>query len=280
MRSIKRGGKCWRKMERIGALCDDPVMLEASAVSSSPSLTERLLSIMDEKNHWAFPYLTRPGLTREQLFVHFSHEYEVYVRDFPVLLAAALAQCPPLLDVRRSLAENLYEEQTGGLSALGPHPELFLDMMEGLGFDRRRFELFDAERELHPSALSYRAYLRTKAAEKPWQAAVALTTIWLEGSVHERAELAGTRVRPQGEDAVKAHPLVAHYGCPPAAMKLTRAHAAVEGAHRMDAWKSVVPHTREGAESEAVVSVCREALVRWHAYRDGVAARMGLSRMA
>ena len=37
-----------------------------------------------------------------------------YVRDFPVLIAAALAQVPPLGDVRGALAENLYEEQTGG----------------------------------------------------------------------------------------------------------------------------------------------------------------------
>jgi len=266
-------------MERFEPTCDDPRMLDVQPASSS-SLTERLLTIMDAKNHWAYPHLTRPGLTREQLFVHFSHEYEVYVRDFPVLLAGALSQTPPISDVRRSLAENLYEEQTGGLSQAGPHPELFLDMMEGLGFERRKFESFDAERSLHPAALSYRAFLRDKVIEKPWQAAVALTTIWLEGSVHERAELAGTRVRAQGEDAVNAHPLVAHYGCPPSAMKLTRAHAAVEGSHRKDAWRAVVPHTRDGAEAEAVVAVCREALVRWQAYRDGVAARMGLARHA
>src|ERR1700679_3778607 len=80
------------------------------------SLRDRLLAVMDGKDHWAYPPLTRAGLTREQLLVHFRHEYLVYVRDFPVLLARALGVTPPIASVRASLAENLYEEQTGGLS--------------------------------------------------------------------------------------------------------------------------------------------------------------------
>ena len=30
-------------------------------------LQERLLAIMDRKNHWAWTHLTGPGLTRDQL---------------------------------------------------------------------------------------------------------------------------------------------------------------------------------------------------------------------
>src|SRR5579871_1365221 len=72
------------------------------------SLRERLLGLMDRKHHWAYPALTRPGLSRDQLLAHFRHEYLVYVRDFPALLARALGQVPPVDDVRRALAENLY----------------------------------------------------------------------------------------------------------------------------------------------------------------------------
>src|SRR4029078_4095691 len=104
---------------------------------------------MDQKDHWAYPHLTRPGLTRAQLLTHFRHEYLVYVRDFPVLISRALGQVPPLEDVRQSLAENLYEEQTGGLSKTAPHPELFLRMMEGLGFSRAEFS--DDDTWLHPA---------------------------------------------------------------------------------------------------------------------------------
>jgi pyrroloquinoline-quinone synthase len=251
-------------------------------VDTKPKLEERpvaarLLALMDRKNHWAYPALTRPGLTRDQLLVHFRHEYLVYVRDFPVLLARALGQVPPLPDVRASLAANLYEEQTGGLSGSAPHPELFLRMMEGLGFARAEFD--DDDAWLHPAARAYRDALREASARPPWQSAVALLTVFVEGSVNERAELAGTFTRPTGEAAVLAHPLVKHYGCAPSAMSLTRAHAAVEGGHRHDAWRMLLEHVADGsAVAESVGAVVEEAFDGWQRYRDGVAERMGLTR--
>jgi pyrroloquinoline quinone (PQQ) biosynthesis protein C len=240
-------------------------------------LKDDLLSIMDRKNHWAYPALTRPGLTREQLLLHFRHEYLVYVRDFPVLLARALGTTPPVADVRRSLAENLYEEQTGGLSGTAAHPELFLKMMTGLGFAPGAFD--DDDGWLHPAARRYRDFLVERASGAPWQAAVGLLTIFVEGSVNERRELGGTFARRTGEDAVRDHPLVEHYRCPPEAMTLTRAHAQVEGGHRSEAWRVVLAHVGEGTHiARAVVATCEEALTHWLAYRDGVAERMGLTQ--
>ena len=241
------------------------------------SLAQRLLAVMDQKDHWAYPSLTRPGLDRRQLLVHFQHEYLVYVRDFPALLSRVLGQTPPIEDVRAALAENVYEEQTGGISRSGPHPELFLQMMQGLGFSRASFE--DDACNLHPAARSYQKMLRDLSAAPPWQAACALLTIFVEGSKNERAELEGRFVRARGEDAVMRHPLVVHYGCPPEAMKLARAHGAVEGDHRSDAWRIVLEHV--GPEDEPVViQTCEKALWSWHRYRDGVAERMGLRREA
>jgi len=242
-------------------------------------LRDELLAVMDRKNHWAYPALTQPGLTRAQLLVHFRHEFLVYVRDFPVLIARALGMTPPLADVRRSLAENLYEEQTGGLSNTAAHPELFLKMMAGLGFDAVAFE--DDEGSLHPAARRYRDFLVERASGAPWQSAVALLTIFVEGSVNERRELEGTFVRRRGEEAVREHPLVKHHGCPPEAMTLTRAHAEVEGGHRAEAWRIVLAHVPEGTHvARAVVAACEEALEKWLAYRDGVAERMGLVKGA
>ena len=227
---------------------------------------------MDRKHHWAYPALTRPGLSREQLLVHFRHEYLVYVRDFPVLLARALGIVPPLEAVRRALAENLYEEQVGGLSKTAPHPELFLRMMRGLGFEASAFGEDDGW--LHPAARAYRDFLREKACSHPWQAAVALLTVFVEGSINERAELEGTFVRRKGDDAVREHSLVKFYGCPAEAMELTRAHGKVEGGHRENAWRTVLDHAAEA--NEEVIALCEKALTHWHAYRDGVAERMGL----
>jgi pyrroloquinoline quinone (PQQ) biosynthesis protein C len=159
-------------------------------VDTKHPLAERLLAVMDQKHHWAYPALTKPGLSRAQLLVHFQHEYLVYVRDFPVLLARVLGETPPIDEVRRALAENLYEEQTGGLSKSAPHPELLLRMMEGLGFSRADFDESIAA-SLHPSAQSYRRLLREDSTRAPWQAGAALLTIFVEGSVNERAELLG-----------------------------------------------------------------------------------------
>ena len=238
---------------------------------------ERLLAIMDQKHHWAWPALTRPGLSRQQLLVHFRHEYATYVRDFPILLARALGQTPAdVADVRRALAENLYEEQTGGLSRSAAHPELFLRMMEGLGFARAQFD----DRDLCEAARAYKEWLLATSIAQPWQAAVALLTIFVEGSVNERGELSGIYVRPRGETAVERHPLVVHYGCPREAMALVRAHGDVEGGHREDAWRMLLDHTAEPSIAKAVVDTCMEGLVRWHRYRDGVAEAMGLSRDA
>jgi pyrroloquinoline-quinone synthase len=151
-------------------------------------------------------------------------------------------------------------------------------MMEGLGFART---LFTDDVPLHPAARSYQRMLRDGASSAPWQAACALLTIFVEGSRNERAELEGTFVRPRGEDAVLRHPLVVHYGCPPERMKLVRAHSAIEGSHRKDAWRIVLGHVPESDEAlvRTVTQTCERALWAWHRYRDGVAERMGL-RMA
>jgi pyrroloquinoline-quinone synthase len=241
------------------------------------SIRERLLSVMDRKHHWAYPALTQPGLSRDQLLAHFRHEFLVYVRDFPVLLARTLGVTPPLADARHALAENLYEEQTGGLSHTASHPELFLRMMQGLGFEQDQFA--DDETWLHAAAKRYRDFLREVAAGDPWQAGMTLLTVFVEGSVNERRELEGTFVRRRGDEAVRDHPLVKFYGCPVDAMQLTRAHSEVEGGHRADAWRLVEAHVPDGSEVARVVGdVCEEALGLWQAYRDGVAERMRLPR--
>lgn len=235
------------------------------------ALRERLLAVMDKKHHGAFIHLTRPGLTKAQLLVHFRHEYATYVRDFPVLLARVLGSSPPE-DVRRALAENIYEEQTGKLSLGQPHPELFLLMMEGLGFSR--VDLESAEPSLVPEAIAYRAFLDEVSAASPWQVGAAVLTVFVEGSIHERADMNGTRTFPPIEEAVRAHPMVAHYGCPPENLLLVRAHRAIEGDHRKDAWRGVLDHVSSPELADRIGRAVESARERWLAYRDGVARAM------
>ena len=236
-------------------------------------LKERILSIMDRKDHWAWPHFTRPGLSREQLATHFRHEYLTYVRDFPVLLARVLGQGPPI-DARAALARNIDEEQTGHYSFGISHPELFLQMMDGLGIERSAV----TEGALEPEALAYRALLDRSSGSPPWYVGAAVVTIFVEGSVHERRELTETRRAEPIEDVIARHPMVRFYGCPPEAMRLTRAHQAVEGDHRRDAWETLLGHVPRGAAVEAIVAAVGDAHAAWLSYRDGVARAMGLAR--
>jgi pyrroloquinoline-quinone synthase len=236
-------------------------------------LRERLLRVMDRKDHWAWPSFTKPGLTKEALTIHFRHEFHTYVRDFPVLLARLLGQGPPD-DVRVALAENVYEEATGRLSFGVPHPELFLEMTGGLGIDRAA--IADKDPPLEPEAMQYRAMLDRVSTASPWVVGAAVLTIFVEGSIHERAEVEGKRVLLPIDEVVAKHPMVALYGCPPDKMRLARAHRAVEGGHRDDAWTMVTAHA--AGQEELIASAVEDALTAWLAYRDGVARKIGIAR--
>src|SRR5437870_13816458 len=99
---------------------------------------EQLLAVMKRKDHWAWPFFTSGKVAKERLHFHFEQEYGTYVRDFPVMVGWAYVQCP-IAEVRRALAENIYEEETGGLAAGKSHPELFLEYASGLGLALSRF---------------------------------------------------------------------------------------------------------------------------------------------
>ena len=237
-------------------------------------LEEKLLGIMDEKDHWAWKHFTGPGLTKEQLAIHFRHELLTYVRDFPVLLARVLAQGPPE-DAREALARNIDEEQTGHYSFGVSHPQLFLEMMDGLGIPRSAV----VDGKLEPEAMAYRALLDRLSGEGPWFIGAAVVTIFVEGSIHEREERAGTRPERPIEEVIATHPMVRFYGCPPSAMRLARAHRAVEGDHRDDAWEVLFRHIPEDDGVRArVVAAVSSAHRAWLSYRDGVARAMGLGR--
>lgn len=231
---------------------------------------EALLLVMERKVHWAWPLFTAGQVPREKLHLHLENEYGVYVRDFPVLVARAYVQCP-LAEVRRELIENVYEEETGGLVAGRPHPELFLIYPRSLGMDLRRFD----QVELLPEALEYRQLLDELTQARGWEVAAAVSTLFLEGTPYERGELdpsAPKRPAPPLEE----HPLVKHYGLPLEALALTRAHRRVEGEHRAAAWRVLLDHITE-EQRGAVVDALEACLVAWLSYRDGVARACGLA---
>src|SRR5215470_7864320 len=220
---------------------------------------------MERKVHWAWPQFTSGKVARERLHLHFEQEYATYVRDFPVMIGWAYVQCP-IPEVRRDLAENLYEEETGGVIAGRPHPELFLEYPRGLGMDLARFERIT----LAPAAARFRAVLDDRTQRRGWAQACAVTTLFLEGTEHERGEIDPDAPR-RPAPPLERHPLVVHYGLSVEHLALTKAHRQVEGEHRAAAWRILVGHVPEPVR-EAVVEAMQSALEAWLAYRDDVAA--------
>src|SRR5467141_3273426 len=138
-------------------------------------LQERLLRILERKDHWAWPWFAEGRVPLRRLLPHFQQEWAVYVRDFPQLLARVMGHSSTPQDVRAMLAANIYEEQTGGISGTTSHPELFLKMMEGCGFDRAAF----AGVALLPKARAYRRGLDEWSAADPWVLGAAVLTIFV-----------------------------------------------------------------------------------------------------
>ncbi|HYM37811.1 MAG TPA: iron-containing redox enzyme family protein [Nitrospiraceae bacterium] len=243
---------------------------------SASKLREQILGLMDRKHHWAWPQFADGTLTKDQLKIHFQQEYAVYVRDFPVFLARIHSQNPPA-PVRRMLASNIYEEDTGGLSLGKSHPELFLAMMEGLGFNAKDFERV----RLLPASRIYRGWLDAVSRKPDWVLGAAALTIFVEGSIKDRQEILAPskpKTKDDIEAAIAAHPLVRHHGLAPLRMDLIRAHQAVEAGHRHDAYDMVAGHAVTASRQKAVLACLKKSLALWLRYRDGIARACGLSR--
>ncbi len=234
---------------------------------------DALLRIMDRKHHWAWEHFSTGRLSKAQLKIHFQQEYGVYVRDFPVLLARILGNNPPL-SVRRMLAENIYEEETGGLSLGTSHPALFLTMMKGLGYRPREFESV----RLLPAARTYRTWLDTMSTHPQWVLAAATLTVFVEGSVKDRQEMCTPCKKKRAaeiESLIRSHPLVRYHDVSPDSMDLIRAHQQVEAGHRHDAYEMVVNYTPPTLQ-RTVLTCMEKSLSLWLAYRDAVARACGI----
>jgi len=246
----------------------------AMSKSSKRQFQEAVLKIMDRKHHWAWPHFSSNTLTKAQLKIHFQQEYAVYVRDFPVFLARIHGQNPPA-EARRMLAENIYEEDTGGLSLGRSHPDLFLTMMEGMGYRRNAFERID----LLPAGQAYRQWLDRVSVSRDWVVGAAALTIFVEGSVNDRQEISSPskpKSKAEIEEIVKKHPLVQHHGVSPDCMDLVRAHQMVEAGHRLDAHAMVLDYAVTAAQQRNVLACLKTSLRIWLRYRDAVARACGL----
>jgi pyrroloquinoline quinone (PQQ) biosynthesis protein C len=243
------------------------------------SFQERLLSIMDKKNHWGWAQLTAPNLSTKQLLIHFQQEYEVYVRDFPIFLARVLGRLgaeDSFRSLKRELAENIFEEQTGGLSKQVSkglsHPDLFLKMMKGLSFSEKQF----LKIKLLPTSLAYRSYLDLVTFQSDWRVAAAVLTLFVEGSIDDRKRLSKNYKPTHSlEHKMKNHSLHKYHGLKLSDMDLVRAHHMVEGDHRRSAWETLLRLIPKHLEAETIDAM-EKSLDLWLLFRDGICVEMGM----
>ena len=232
---------------------------------------EALLRVMEQKTHWSGAAFANGGVAKDKLHIHLEQEYAVFVRDFPILVGRAYVQCP-IADVRKDLAANLYEEETGGIAAKRPHPELFLEIPRGFGFDLARFENV----ELLRGSRLYRDILDRATQGAGWEVAAAVTTVFIEGTQYERGELDPNFPR-RPIPPLEKHPLHVNYGLPISALALPAVHRDVEGGHRIAAWRTMLDHT-PAAQRSRVVGAVQRCLDGWRWYKEDVATAVGLTR--
>ncbi len=198
----------------------------------------------------------------------------MYVRDFSVLLAQMLGKNPPW-EARRHLATTIYEEETGGLSLKQPHQNLFLFMMNGLGFDRAGFR--DVEL-LSPSRM-YREWLDQICQEDDWPVGAAVLTIFIKGSPNDPEEVLYPRIQPSPEeleDIIHKHPLVQYHGLPSSLMDYVRAQYMFEPGSRKRVYDLITSQVDESEQQQQVLNRLEEALTLWSRYQNGIARACGI----
>jgi hypothetical protein len=149
--------------------------------------------------------------------------------------------------------------------------------MAGLGLPTRDFERV----RLLPASRRYRTWLDRVSNNRDWVIGAAALTVFVEGSVKDRAELAAPSKPKTAEDIeaiVQRHPLVKHHGLPIDCMDLIRAHQLVEAGHRHDAYDMVVNYATTHTQQQAVLRCLKTCLTLWLAYRDAVAKACGLKK--
>jgi len=243
---------------------------------STEQFRDKLMAIMDQKDHWAWPHFSSPQVTKAQMEIHFRQEYAVYVRDFPVFLSRIHGKNPPR-PIRSELARNLYEEDTGGLSLGQAHPDLFLTMMLGLGFERAHFR----DVNLLSESRAYREWLDKITIDSDWLTGLAVTTIFVEGNVHDRQQVLHSsppKNAGQIEEIVRTHHLAQNHGTNLKYLDLIRVHLMVKASHRQTAWQSVLTYATGTTDQQLILDAMQDGLTQWLRYRDGVARSCGLRK--
>lgn len=126
----------------------------------------------------------RGELTREQVRGWIEQQYYVTGRDGHVLLSAMYGKCSDP-KARQQLIENILEEETGKISGVAAHPELYIRLGEALGSTREQM----LNLEPLPETLGLRSFWEVTMLNGSFAEGVAA------GSAGSEAQLPGAAAR-------------------------------------------------------------------------------------
>jgi pyrroloquinoline-quinone synthase len=184
----------------------------------------------------------------------FAAQFFLQVREFPRAVSAMHARCP-FPEVRRELAESLYEEETGRISGCDlAHPKLFLRFGRGLGM--RPEELLDAHPL--PTTRSLIEWFELSTQQRSFIEAAAAINLAAEGQV-------------PGAFGPFARALERHYGLPRESVAFWDIHELADAEHSGVGDHIVVKFAASDELQARVRGALARSLEVWWQFFDGIA---------
>lgn len=193
------------------------------------------------------------GKLRRNQLQTFAVQFFLQVREFPRAVSAMHSNCP-FAEERMTLAESVYEEETGRISGCNqPHPELFLRFGEAVGL--ARVEMIEGHPLPATRALIDWFELSTK--QRSFIEAAAAINLAAEGQV-------------PGAFGPMARRLQENYGLSREAVEFWDIHEMADAEHSEVGDNIVVRHATDAATQARVRDALQHSLDAWWQFFDGI----------
>jgi pyrroloquinoline-quinone synthase len=191
-------------------------------------------------------------LTIEQLR-RFAVQFFLQVREFPRAVSAMHSRCP-FDDMRRELAESVYEEESGRISGCDlPHPELFIKFGTALGLERSDM----TEGRPLPETAALIDWFEVASQNRSFIEAAAAINLAAEGQV-------------PGAFGPMARALEKHYGLATEDVAFWDVHEVADQDHSDVGDHIVVKHAATEELRQQVRDALDRSLEAWWSFFDGI----------
>ena len=198
------------------------------------------------------------GRLSRELLGEWTKQHFHYVSHFSEWLATVFGNCPAD-DVRRFLAENIFEEEGFAAGQGFPavrHTDLLLDFGEHCGMSREEILGAQVNGELLPETLGLQSWCY-RQAQRPYVEALSGLLVGLESQVPQIY----ARTTP---------PLLEQYGFTEEEVVFFRLHIVADAEHGERGFEIVERHATTPEQQESCIRLVREATMMRRLYLDGL----------